>query len=106
LNWPNGGGNQPGVDSLQPWWGLEFVGRAGSPLPAARTNANPGAHGVTRPTATERAAAGTAALRCFNGRGRETGKNWLPQPATGWMPQFALFACAKRGQPRVPMRMV
>jgi carbamoyl-phosphate synthase large subunit len=28
----------------------QFMGRAGSPLPAARTNANGGAHGVTRPT--------------------------------------------------------
>ena len=28
------------------------VGRAGSPLPAARSNANDGAHGVTRPTGT------------------------------------------------------
>ena len=27
-----------------------FIGRAGSPLPAARPNANHGAHGVTRPT--------------------------------------------------------
>jgi tRNA-2-methylthio-N6-dimethylallyladenosine synthase len=27
-----------------------FLGRAGNPLPAARTNANDGAHGVTRPT--------------------------------------------------------
>jgi hypothetical protein len=26
------------------------IGRAGSPLPAARANANDGAHGVTRPT--------------------------------------------------------
>ena len=37
---------------------------------------------------------------------RETGKNWLPKPATGWMPQFALFACAKPGQARVLMRTV
>jgi hypothetical protein len=29
----------------------------------------------------------------------------LPKPATGWMPRFAWFACAKRGQARVPMRM-
>ena len=28
----------------------QFVGRSGSPLPAARPNANDGAHGVTRPT--------------------------------------------------------
>jgi carbamoyl-phosphate synthase large subunit len=28
----------------------QFMGRADSPLPAARTNANGGAHGVTRPT--------------------------------------------------------
>jgi len=26
------------------------IGRAGSPLPAARANANDGAHGMTRPT--------------------------------------------------------
>jgi len=30
----------------------------------------------------------------------------LPKPATGWMPQFACFAGAKRGQARVPMRTV
>jgi len=30
-----------------------FQGRAGSPLPAARPNAFHGAHGATRPTATD-----------------------------------------------------
>jgi len=37
---------------LDQWFsGMTPIGRAGSPLPAARTQAKDGAHGVTRPTA-------------------------------------------------------
>jgi hypothetical protein len=37
-----------------------------------------------------------------NGRGKEfsprTTRNWLPKPATRWVPQVELFARAKRGR--------
>ena len=79
----------------------DLVGRAGSPLPAARPNTNDGAHGVTRPTSKDFDAEVIRLLKLVGIPAPESRIKDYPFQLSGGMQQRVMIAMALASEPKL-----
>ena len=79
----------------------DLTGRAGSPLPAARPNANSGAHGVTRPTQNALDAEVIRLLKLVGIPAPESRIRNYPFEMSGGMQQRVMIAMALASEPKL-----
>jgi peptide/nickel transport system ATP-binding protein/oligopeptide transport system ATP-binding protein len=79
----------------------DLTGRAGSPLPAARSNANGGAHGVTRPTQNALDAEVIRLLKLVGIPAPESRIKNYPFEMSGGMQQRVMIAMALASEPKL-----
>jgi ABC-type dipeptide/oligopeptide/nickel transport system ATPase component len=79
----------------------DLVGRAGSPLPAARPNAKDGAHGVTRPTRNALDAEVIRLLKLVGIPAPESRIRNYPFELSGGMQQRVMIAMALASEPKL-----
>ena len=79
----------------------DLLGRAGSPLPAARPNTNDGAHGVTRPTSMDFDAEVIRLLKLVGIPAPETRLKDYPFQLSGGMQQRVMIAMALASEPKL-----